>query len=149
SLRAAPGECASSGSAADFMPRRVTLESLAEAAGRCHGCSLYCRATQVGFGEGPRSARGALVGGQPGDHEDLAGKPFGGPGGRILDEALRAAGIDRRGVYVTNAVKHFKWSPRRKRRLHSKPSWREVVACRPWLIEELRLVSPEVIVCLG
>jgi uracil-DNA glycosylase len=141
--------CETTGSAADFLPRKISLETLAKAAKKCHGCTLYCRATQVVFGEGPEHAKLILIGEQPGDQEDLAGKPFVGPAGRELDGAIAKAGIDRSKVYVTNAVKHFKWEPRGKRRLHSKPSWTEVVACRPWLIEELKLLEPRVVVCLG
>jgi DNA polymerase len=143
--------CASTGSAADFLPRKITLPTLARAAEKCRGCDLYCHATQVVFGEGPANAHLVLIGEQPGDQEDLAGKPFVGPSGRLLDETLEAAGIDRSAVYVTNAVKHFKWTPapRGKRRLHSKPNWTEVTACRPWLVEELRLLEPRMIVTLG
>lgn len=141
--------CPTTGSAADFLPRKISLPSLASAAEKCQGCTLYCNATQVVFGEGPVSAKLVLIGEQPGDQEDLAGKPFVGPSGHILDETLAAAKIDRSAVYVTNAVKHFKWTPRGKRRLHSKPTWTEVVACRPWLVEELQLIMPEVVVCLG
>jgi uracil-DNA glycosylase family protein len=136
-------------SAADFLPKRRSLASLRSAARVCRGCDLYARATQTVFGKGPRSARVVLVGEQPGNDEDVAGEPFIGPAGRLLDEALRAAGIDRGDAYVTNVVKHFKWEPRGKRRLHSKPSAREVAACSPWLGEELALLRPEVLVCLG
>jgi DNA polymerase len=142
--------CESTGSAADFHPRKITLPALAKAAEKCRGCTLYCNATQVVFGEGSANADLVLVGEQPGDQEDLAGRPFVGPSGKILDESLEAAGIDRSEVYVTNAVKHFKWEEGRgKRRLHSKPNWTEIVACRPWLIEELKLLEPRVVVCLG
>jgi DNA polymerase len=142
--------CESTGSAADFLPRKITLPALARAAEKCHGCTLYCNATQVVFGEGGIDSDLVLVGEQPGDQEDLAGKPFVGPSGKILDESLEAAGIDRSKVYVTNAVKHFKWEEGRgKRRLHSKPNWTEIVACRPWLIEELKLLEPKIVVCLG
>ena len=141
--------CRTAGSATDFLPRKITLPALARAAAKCQGCTLYCRATQVVFGEGPQNARLILVGEQPGDQEDLAGKPFVGPSGRLLNETLEAAAIDRSTVYVTNAVKHFKWEARGKRRIHSKPTYTEVVACRPWLIEELKLIQPEVVVCLG
>jgi DNA polymerase len=137
------------GSAADFLPRRITLKTMAAASQGCHGCALYLHATQAVFGEGPAHAPLMLVGEQPGDQEDLAGHPFVGPSGRALDEALAAAKIDRSTVYVTNAVKHFKWEPRGKRRLHKKPSTTEIVACKPWLLEEIRLVAPQVIVCLG
>jgi DNA polymerase len=143
-------DCESTGTAADFIPRKITLPSLVRAAEGCRGCTLYCRATQVVFGEGSVDSDLVLVGEQPGDQEDLAGKPFVGPSGKVLDETLAAAGIDRSKVYVTNAVKHFKWEEGRgKRRLHSKPSWTEVVACRPWLMEELKLLEPKMVVCLG
>src|SRR5262249_43066297 len=138
------GKCPTTGSASDFIPERKTLKSLAAAAGTCRGCSLYCHATQVVFGEGPQNAEIVLVGEQPGDKEDLAGTRFVGPAGGLLNEVLATSWIDRRLVYVTNAVKHFKWMPRGKRRLHSKPTWKEVTACKPWLMEELRLISPAV-----
>ena len=111
--------------------------------------ALYKRATQTVFGEGPKNARLMLLGEQPGDQEDLAGKPFVGPAGKLLERALEKAGINREEVYVTNTVKHFKWEPRGKRRIHQKPNSREIAACRPWLEAELRLVRPEVLVCLG
>jgi DNA polymerase len=136
-------------SAADCLPRRLELPALVQAAGRCQGCDLYLHATQTVFGEGPPSARLVLVGETPGDQEDRAGHPFVGPAGRLLDSALEETGIDRQQVYVTNVVKHFKWTPRGKRRLHSKPTSREIGACRPWLEAELRLIRPEMIVCLG
>jgi len=138
-------------SAADFIPARPTLERLREAAASCRGCDLWVHATQTVFGEGPRHAEVMLVGEQPGDQEDRQGHPFVGPSGRLLDEGLEAAGIDRRQVYVTNAVKHFKFVriELTKRRLHKKPSPGEVRACRPWLEEEIRLVRPRVIVALG
>jgi uracil-DNA glycosylase family protein len=120
----------------------------AEAAG-CTRCELYKRGTQTVFGEGARHARVMLVGEQPGDQEDKTGRPFVGPAGRLLDRALEAAGIDRDEVYVTNAVKHFKWEPRGKRRIHQKPNAREIAACRPWLEAELAAVRPEVVVALG
>jgi DNA polymerase len=123
--------------AASFLPALLTLPRLQEAAKDCQGCDLYRRATQTVFGEGPAAAKVVLVGEQPGDQEDRAGKPFVGPAGRILDEALQDAGIDRAQVYVTNAVKHFKWEERGKRRIHSKPSARQVRACRPWLQAEI------------
>ena len=110
-----------------------------EAAKDCEACHLYKRATQTVFGEGPKSATMMLVGEQPGDYEDVAGKPFVGPAGKIMDQALEEAGIDRSQVYVTNAVKHFKWEPRGKRRIHQKPNSREIAACRPWLEAELRI----------
>ena len=138
-------------SAADFIPPRPTLPRLRDAAAGCRGCHLWKHATQTVFGEGPREAEVMLVGEQPGDQEDLQGHPFVGPSGRLLDEGLAAAGIDRRRVYVTNAVKHFKFVriELTRRRLHKKPSAGEVKACRPWLDEEIRLVRPKVIVVLG
>ena len=137
------------GSAADFLPPRLTLPALREAVQGCRGCHLYKNATQAVFGEGRRGAAVMLVGEQPGDQEDLAGKPFVGPAGKLLDRALDDAGIDRDAAYVTNAVKHFKWEPRGKRRIHAKPSWSEVAACRPWLEAELAVVKPTVLVLLG
>ena len=137
------------GSAAPYVPERPTLPRLREAAAACKGCHLWERGTQTVFGEGAASSTVMLVGEQPGDQEDLAGRPFVGPAGRLLDEALEEAGIDRRAAYVTNVVKHFKWEPRGKRRIHAKPSWAEMVACRPWLDAELAVVSPRVLVCLG
>lgn len=125
------------------------LDDLANAAGRCQACDLYKRATQAVFGEGPTPAPMMLVGEQPGDREDVVGRPFVGPAGRLLDECLEEAEIPRDQVYVTNAVKHFKWEPRGKRRLHSKPNAFEIHACRGWLEKEIELVRPEVIVCLG
>ena len=136
-------------SACDFLPPRRTLKSLRDAARDCRGCDLYANATQAVFGSGPRSARIVLVGEQPGNDEDLAGEPFVGPAGRVLDEALAAAGIARKDAYVTNVVKHFKWEPRGKRRIHSKPSAREIAACSPWLGAELAALEPVVLVCLG
>jgi len=131
-------------------PRDTTSWSaVREAAKNCEACHLYKRATQTVFGEGPKSAPIMLVGEQPGDYEDVAGKPFVGPAGKIMDRALEEAGIDRSKVYVTNAVKHFKWEPRGKRRIHQKPNSREIAACRPWLEAELRLVKPKLLVCLG
>jgi uracil-DNA glycosylase len=139
------------GSAADFVPPRPTLARLREAAAHCRGCHLWVDATQTVFGEGPRTAEVMLVGEQPGDQEDRQGHPFVGPSGRLLDEGLAAAGIDRRKVYVTNAVKHFKFVriELTKRRLHKKPNAAEVRACRPWLEAEIRLLEPRVIVALG
>ena len=138
-------------SAADFIPPRPTIPSLRVAAAGCRGCGLWRNATQTVFGEGPARARVMLVGEQPGDQEDRAGHPFVGPSGRLLDEALAEAGIDRSGVYVTNAVKHFKFVRQEptRRRLHKKPSAGEVRACRPWLEEEIRLVRPALVVALG
>ena len=131
------------------MPETSSLKELAEAAKKCTACHLYKRATQTVFGEGPKNATMMLIGEQPGDYEDVAGKPFVGPAGKIMDRALEEAGIDRKHVYVTNAVKHFKWEPRGKRRIHQKPNSREIAACRPWLEAELRLVKPKLVVCLG
>ena len=141
----------STGSAADLVPARPTLPKLKEAAAGCRGCHLWVDATQTVFGEGPRTAEVMLVGEQPGDQEDRQGHPFVGPAGRLLDEGLAAAGIDRRRVYVTNAVKHFKFVriELTKRRLHKKPNASEVRACHPWLEEEIRLIQPRVIVALG
>ncbi len=131
------------------VPKASSLRAVAKAARSCTACPLYKRATQTVFGQGPKNARLMLLGEQPGDQEDLAGKPFVGPAGRLLERALEAAGINRDEVYVTNTVKHFKWEPRGKRRIHQKPNSREIAACRPWLEAELRLVRPEVLVCLG
>ena len=136
-------------SAADFIPDRPTLKSARDAAKGCRGCDLWKIGTQTVFGEGPRRAGLMLVGEQPGDAEDLSGHPFVGPAGKLLDRALADAGIDRSTVYLTNAVKHFKWEPRGKRRIHKKPRASEVGACRPWLDTEIALVKPRVIVCLG
>jgi uracil-DNA glycosylase len=136
-------------SAADYLPPEMTLPSLREAAMGCHGCDLYKRATQTVFGVGPKTSRLMLVGETPGDQEDLQGKPFVGPAGRLLDGALEAVGLDRGHVYVTNAVKHFKWEERGKKRLHKKPGRREVVACRAWLEAEIFTIQPELIVTLG
>jgi uracil-DNA glycosylase family protein len=130
-------------------PDTTSWPAVREAAKDCEACHLYKRATQTVFGEGPKGAAMMLVGEQPGDYEDLAGKPFVGPAGKIMDQALEEAGIDRTEVYVTNAVKHFKWEPRGKRRIHQKPNSREIAACRPWLEAELRLVKPKLMVCLG
>ncbi|HEX9819605.1 MAG TPA: UdgX family uracil-DNA binding protein [Methylomirabilota bacterium] len=136
-------------SAAEFLPRRRTLAALREAAAGCRGCDLYRRGTQTVFGEGRPDARVMLVGEQPGHEEDRAGRPFIGPAGRLLDRALAAAAIARDDVYVTNVVKHFKWEPRGKRRIHAKPTQREIAACLPWLQAELDVVKPAVVVCLG
>ena len=136
-------------SAADFIPARPTLKTAREASKDCRGCDLWKIGTQTVFGEGPRGATLMLVGEQPGDAEDLSGHPFVGPAGKLLDRALEEAGIDRASVYVTNVVKHFKWEPRGKRRIHKKPRASEVGACRPWLDVEIALVKPRVIVCLG
>src|SRR5262245_2743273 len=136
-------------SAAQFLPDRLTLPALREAAAGCRGCHLWEVGTQTVFGEGPARAEAVFVGEQPGDQEDRAGKPFVGPAGRVFDEALDAAGIDRTNVYVTNAVKHFKWQARGKRRIHQKPNRAETAACRPWLDAELAVVKPRVLVLLG
>jgi uracil-DNA glycosylase len=130
-------------------PDTTSLTTLRQAANGCTACPLYKNATQTVFGEGPKDAKLMLVGEQPGDQEDLSGKPFIGPAGQLLDRALEDAGIDRNAVYVTNTVKHFKWEPRGKRRIHQKPSSHDIAACRPWLEAELRIVRPGVLVCLG
>ena len=135
--------------AAPLVPPRLSLPALRLAAAGCTACDLYQRGTQTVFGEGLASARAIFLGEQPGDQEDKAGRPFVGPAGKLLDRALEEARIDRKLVYVTNVVKHFKWIPRGKRRLHEKPNAREIAACRPWLEAELRLIHPEVLVCLG
>lgn len=132
-----------------LLPDRPTLPAVREVARGCKACDLYRRGTQTVFGEGPSKAEIMLVGEQPGDAEDVAGHPFVGPAGRLLDRALADAGIDRSLVYVTNVVKHFKWEPRGKRRIHSKPNAAEIAACRPWLETEIALVKPRVLVCLG
>jgi DNA polymerase len=131
------------------VPPTTSLAEIREAARQCKACHLYKRGTQTVFGEGPKRATMMLVGEQPGDYEDVAGKPFVGPAGKIMDRALEEAGIDRKEVYVTNAVKHFKWEPRGKRRIHQKPNSREIAACKPWLEAELRLVKPKLVVALG
>lgn len=136
-------------SARRFLPADRDIDSLRRAASGCTACDLHKTGTQTVFGEGPASAIVVLVGEQPGDAEDSAGRPFVGPAGRLLDRALELAGIDRRAVYVTNAVKHFKWEPRGKRRLHAKPNAREIRACGPWLEAEVQAIRPKVIVCLG
>src|SRR5712691_2838979 len=136
-------------SAEDSFPKRRSLQAFRDAAADCKGCELWKRGTQTVFGEGARRAEVLLVGEQPGNEEDLTGKPFVGPAGRLLDEALVEAGIDRSRVYVTNVVKHFKWEPRGKRRIHKKPNAQEIAACRPWLRAEIALINPKVIVVLG
>jgi DNA polymerase len=133
----------------DLLPDKPTLKNVAGAAADCKACDLYKRGTQTVFGEGPKRATVMLVGEQPGDAEDLAGHPFVGPAGKLLDRALEQAGIDRQTVYVTNVVKHFKWEPRGKRRIHAKPNAAEISACRPWLEIEIALVRPHALVCLG
>lgn len=137
------------GTAAALVPAGGSVAALRDAARGCRACPLWERATQTVFGEGPRLAEVMLVGEVPGNEEDLAGHPFVGPAGKLLDKALAAAGIDRRAVYVTNAVKHFKWTPRGKRRIHQKPDAGEIRACLPWLEAEIRAVRPRAIVCLG
>jgi DNA polymerase len=136
-------------SAADFLPPRRTLSALEDAASGCRGCDLYRDATQTVFGEGPSGAELMLVGEQPGDREDREGRPFVGPAGRLLDRALADAGIDRAAVYVTNVVKHFRWAPRGKKRIHRKPNLAEIRACEPWLRAELDAVTPRALVLLG
>ena len=143
------GDCPTAASAAVFVPPARELPVLRQAAAGCRGCTLYCNATQVVFGEGPPDARVMFVGEQPGDQEDRAGRPFVGPAGKLLDEAMAEAGVPRDVVYVTNAVKHFKFEPRGTRRIHAKPSAREVAACRPWLEAEIETLKPAMIVCLG
>jgi DNA polymerase len=133
----------------ELLPEEPTLPVVREISKGCKACDLYKRGTQTVFGEGPARAEIMMVGEQPGDAEDLAGHPFVGPAGRLLDRALEQAGIDRSRVYVTNVVKHFKWEPRGKRRIHAKPNAAEIGACRPWLETEIALVNPRVLVCLG
>jgi uracil-DNA glycosylase len=135
--------------AEELIPTRPSIPKLKEAAVECRACELWTKGTQVVFGEGTRTAEVVLVGEQPGDREDRAGRPFVGPAGRVLDRALEAAGIDRRKVYVTNVVKHFNWTARAKRRIHKKPNMSHIRACRPWLDAELRTVGPRALVCLG
>jgi DNA polymerase len=137
------------GTAAPLVPERPTLPALRAASAGCRACPLWERGTQTVFGEGPALAEVMLVGEQPGNEEDVSGRPFVGPAGRLLDRALEAAGIDRRSVYVTNAVKHFKWEARGKRRIHQKPNAKELRACRPWLEAEIAVVKPRALVCLG
>jgi uracil-DNA glycosylase len=137
--------------AAPLIPQKPTLDNLRQAAATCRACDLWKKGTQTVFGEGSPRASLMLIGEQPGDKEDIAGHPFVGPAGRLLDEALAAAGIERREVYVTNVVKHFSWVPseRGKRRIHKKPRYSEVKACRPWLDAEIAMTRPQVIACLG
>jgi uracil-DNA glycosylase family protein len=137
------------GSAAAYLPERLSLSALSEAAAGCKACDLWKTGTQTVFGEGAKKSEVMLVGEQPGDYEDREGRPFVGPAGKLLDRALEQAGIDRRLAYVTNVVKHFKWQARGKRRIHQKPNWAEMTACRPWLEAELQVVKPTVLVCLG
>ena len=135
--------------AAPLVPPRPTLVSLRAAAAECKACDLWKRGTQTVFGEGARRAAAMLVGEQPGNEEDLSGRPFVGPAGRLLDQALDEAGIERSRTYVTNVVNHFKWEPRGKRRIHAKPDALEIFACLPWLEAELAVVRPQLVVCLG
>ena len=135
--------------AAPLVPETSSLTKIRQAAAGCQACDLWKTGTQTVFGEGKREAEIIFVGEQPGDQEDQQGKPFVGPAGRVLDEGLEEAGIDRALAYVTNVVKHFKWEPRGKRRIHAKPNWAEIAACRPWLDAELEVVKPKVLVCLG
>jgi uracil-DNA glycosylase len=137
------------GSAADFMPKRTTLPALLEAAASCRGCDLYRDATQTVFGEGPEGARVVMVGEQPGDKEDLAGRPFVGPAGGLLDRGIEEAGLSRDDVYITNVVKHFRFVLRGKKRIHKKPDMEQIRACIPWLEAELARIRPEVLVLLG
>jgi uracil-DNA glycosylase len=137
------------GTAAAYVPDRLSLSGLREAAAGCKACDLWQTGTQTVFGEGAKKSEVMLVGEQPGDYEDREGRPFVGPAGQLLDRALEEAGIDRGLAYVTNVVKHFKWQARGKRRIHQKPNWAEMTACRPWLEAELQVVKPNVLVCLG
>lgn len=136
-------------SAVPFLPRRLSLPALRRAAASCHGCPLYRRATQTVFGRGRPDAPLMLVGEQPGNDEDLEGAPFVGPAGRVLHQALEAAGIDPDDTYTTNVVKHFKWIAVNRRRMHKKPNAREIRACLPWLEKEIEVIQPRVLVCLG
>jgi len=135
--------------AAPLIPSEPTISKLRTVAAGCQACDLWKGGTQTVFGEGGSNPRVIFVGEQPGDQEDIQGRPFVGPAGKILDNALEAAGIDRKEVYVTNAVKHFKWEPRGKRRIHKKPNSLEITACKPWLEAEIEVLKPTVIVCLG
>ena len=135
--------------AAGLIPSRPTLKKLRETAAGCKACPLWQTGTQTVFGEGAAKADVVFVGEQPGDREDVEGRPFVGPAGQLLDRALVEAEIDRSQVYVTNVVKHFKWKPQGKRRIHQKPNWREIAACRPWLDAEVAVLKPRVLVCLG
>ena len=137
------------GTAAPLIPERPTLKKLREAAAGCKACPLWETGTQTVFGEGSAKADVVFVGEQPGDQEDLEGRPFVGPAGKLLDQALEETGIDREQVYVTNVVKHFKWKSQGKRRIHQKPNWKEIGACRPWLDAEVAVLKPRVLVCLG
>jgi uracil-DNA glycosylase len=144
-----PEDTGTPGTAAPLVPEQLSLPVLKEAASKCQACELWEKGTQTVFGEGEPHARVMFIGEQPGDVEDVAGRPFVGPAGKVLDTALEAAGIDRSKVYVTNVVKHFKWEARGKRRIHSTPDAEEVSACRPWLDAEIEVLKPDVIVCLG
>lgn len=144
-----PNRKSSPSSAEDLIPDRPTLSSVREAAADCRACPLWKRGTQTVFGEGSKRSKVLFVGEQPGNEEDLTGKPFVGPAGKLFNAALEEAGIDRSQTYVTNVVKHFKWEPRGKRRIHKKPNAQEIAACRPWLETEIALVKPRVIVALG
>jgi uracil-DNA glycosylase len=135
--------------AAPLVPARPTLPKLRKAAAGCKACPLWKTGTQTVFGEGPTKADAMFVGEQPGDQEDQIGRPFVGPAGKLFDRALDEAGLDRSTAYVTNVVKHFKWTARGKRRIHQKPNWSEIAACRPWLDAELSVVKPRVLTCLG
>jgi uracil-DNA glycosylase len=135
--------------AAPLVPARPTLPKLRNAAAGCKACPLWKTGTQTVFGEGPTKADAMFVGEQPGDQEDQIGRPFVGPAGKLFDRALEEAGLDRSTAYVTNVVKHFKWTARGKRRIHQKPNWSEIAACRPWLDAELSVVKPRVLTCLG
>jgi len=138
-----------SASAPQLFPQAESLDDLRARAKHCKACELWRNATQTVFGEGADSSKILFVGEQPGDQEDLQGRPFVGPAGKLLDSALEEAGIAREKTYITNAVKHFKWEPRGKRRIHKKPNGAEIAACRPWLDTEIAILQPEVIVCLG
>jgi uracil-DNA glycosylase len=144
-----PKKPSSQSTAAELIPPRPTLTTLREAAAGCRACDLWKLGTQTVFGEGARDAKVMFVGEQPGDKEDLSGKPFVGPAGAVLDKALLAAGIPREEVYITNVVKHFKWEPRGKRRIHKKPNALEIAACRPWLESEIAVTKPRVVVLMG
>ena len=140
---------AASETAAPLIPARPTLAKLRIVAAGCQACDLWKNGTQTVFGEGKQSSTVMFIGEQPGNSEDLEGRPFVGPAGGLLDKALEAAGIERSQVYVTNVVKHFKWEPRGKRRIHKKPNATEIMACRPWLDAEIRVIKPRAIICLG
>jgi uracil-DNA glycosylase family protein len=143
-------DCTLAGVVSDIeIPPRPTIRKLQAVAAGCQACDLWKNATQTVFGEGKQTSTVMFIGEQPGDKEDVLGKPFVGPSGALLDKALAEAGIDRSTVYVTNVVKHFKWEPRGKRRIHKKPNAAEITACRPWLQAEINLIKPRAIVCLG